>query len=187
MAQAMTIEDGHLLAARITSLDNLIAEQAAVPMIVVMPNGSYPRGAGGVANAFERDIMETIIPAVERNYRVDANAMNRAMAGLSMGAGHTLDIGVKHIDMFAWLGVFSNGVNDSYENTHGQYLDQANNRLRLFWLAIGKDDSLISRYNSLTALLDKKGVKYQSKISDGGHTWSNWRHYLSEMTPLLFK
>lgn len=168
-------------------LDNLIAERAAVPMIIVMPNGSYPRGGGSTANAYERDLLEVIIPEVERNYRVNATAANRALAGLSMGAGQTLDIGMKHLDMFAWMGVFSNGVNDSYADTHGRYLGQANDRLRLLWTAIGEDDSLLPRYNTLLALLDSRNVRHTSKISAGGHTWSNWRHYLHEFAPLLFR
>jgi enterochelin esterase-like enzyme len=166
-------------------LDNLIAEGKAKPMIVVMPNGTYQRG--GQADAFERDLIDTIIPLVEKTYRANTDRTARAICGLSMGAGQTLDVGMKHQELFAWLGVFSNGVTDAYENTHGQYMKTANKNLRLIWIGIGEQDFLLERYKTMVAMFDKNSVKYDPHVSSGGHTWSNWRNYLYDFSPLLFQ
>ena len=167
-------------------LDNLIAEGQAVPMIIVMPNGQY-RGEGVPADAFEQELLTTIIPTVEREYRAKTDARNRAIAGLSMGAGQTLDIGVKHLDTFNWMGVFSNGVTAAYDSTHGQYVDTANDNLGALWLGIGENDFLIERFGTLTELLDGKGVKYQSTIYPGAHEWDVWRKCIRDFAPLLFR
>src|SRR5205085_2838156 len=88
--------------------DNLIAQGKAKPMIIVMPNGMYPRGPEHEKD-FETDVMGCIVPFVEANYRIKKDAKSHAMAGLSMGAAQTLDVGINHSDYFAWLGAFSNG------------------------------------------------------------------------------
>jgi enterochelin esterase-like enzyme len=166
--------------------DNLLADKKAGPMLIVMPNVSYPDPEGaGMANC-ETDLLDVIMPLVESNYRVQADAEHRALAGLSMGAGQTLAIGVKHTELFHWLGVFSNGVNENYAHTHGAYLDTANERLSLLWIALGEKDSLMKDYLTLEKILQDKGVRHISKITPGGHTWRNWRRYLNEFLPLLF-
>jgi enterochelin esterase family protein len=166
--------------------DNLIAMGQAKPMIIVMPNGTYPHTKGHESD-FETDLLEVIVPLVEAHYRVAPGAANRALAGLSMGGFQTLDVGVKHMDQFAWLGVFSAGVRgDEYAQTHGAFLDKANDRLSLFWIGIGEDDFLLPNENDLERLLNGKHVKFVSQISKGGHTWTNWRHYLHDFLPLLF-
>jgi enterochelin esterase family protein len=167
-------------------LDNLIAEKKAVPMIIVMPDGHAPR-TEGVSNAFKEDLVNDIIPFVEANYRVRADAKNRALAGLSMGGFQTLDIGISRQDLFGWIGVFSGGINDTYEETHGRFLDSANDNLSLFWIGIGKTDFLFERNENLLQLLREKKVKHTFRLSEGGHTWKNWRHYLHEFAQLLFK
>lgn len=177
-------------------MDNLFAENKAVPMIIVMPLGHpFPAGMTRSADdrlkrltAFEQDLMGDIIPYVEEHYRVRSDSKNRALAGLSMGGGQTLYAGVKHLDKFAWLGVFSAGIfYESYEDTHGSYLDTANDRLELFWIGCGKDDFLMERNNAMLALLEKKKVKHVYVPSEGGHTWKNWRDYLHEFAQLLFR
>lgn len=168
-------------------LDNLIAAKKAVPMIVVMPDGHAPTSNNDVDNPFHEDLIKEIIPYIESNYRVKKGAENRALAGLSMGGFQTLDIGISHLDMFAWLGVFSGGIRDTYEQTHGKYLDSAKTGLKLFWIAIGKTDFLWERNESLLALLTKKKVKHTFRLSEGGHTWKNWRHYLHEFAQLIFQ
>jgi len=173
-----------------TILDNLIAEGKAVPMLVVTPwgYGDAPLPSRGeVVPAFERDLLENIIPFVEETYRVHTDSNNRAMAGLSMGGRETVTIGIKHLDMFDWLGVFSSGIRDDYEKTYGGYLDSANEKLSLFWLACGKRDFLFNSYQALLELLEAKEVKHVAVISEGGHTWQNWRSYLHEFAQLLFK
>jgi enterochelin esterase-like enzyme len=167
-------------------LDNLIAEKKAVPMIVVMPDGHAPQ-VEGIENAFHEDLINDIIPYVEANYRIKKDAGNRALAGLSMGGFQTLDIGISHQDIFNWIGVFSGGINDTYEQTHGTFLDSANTNLDLFWIGIGRTDFLWERNENLLKLLNEKKVKHTFRQSEGGHTWKNWRAYLHEFTQLLFK
>ncbi|HLX64610.1 MAG TPA: alpha/beta hydrolase-fold protein [Planctomycetota bacterium] len=166
--------------------DNLIASGKAKPMIIVMPNGMYPRGVDH-EHDFETDVMDCIKPFVEATYRVKKDARNQAMAGLSMGAAQTLDVGIKHSDQFAWLGAFSNGIDDKYLKAHDEGLKVANERLALLWLAIGENDFLLTRFKKLTTALEERQIKFVSKISDGGHRWYVWRHYLTEFLPLLFK
>lgn len=173
-----------------TILDNLIAEGKAVPMLVVMPWGygnALLTSRENVVPEFERDLLENIIPFVEKNYRAHTDSGSRAMAGLSMGGRETVTIGVKHLDVFDWLGVFSSGIRDDYEKTHGAYLDSANDKLKLFWLACGKRDFLFNSYETLVELLEAKNVKHVAVVSEGGHTWQNWRSYLHEFAQLLFQ
>ena len=167
-------------------LDKLIAEEKAVPMIIVMPNGHAPT-TEGMENPFQRDLIEEIIPYVEAQYRTKRGSENRALAGLSMGGFQTLEIGIGRQDLFGWIGVFSGGIRDSYEQTHGPFLDTANKKLRLFWIGIGKTDFLWERNENLLKLLEKKGVKHTFRLSEGGHTWKNWRYYLHEFLQLIFK
>jgi enterochelin esterase family protein len=166
--------------------DNLIAAGKAKPMLIVMPNGMYPRGTEHEKD-FETDVMQCIVPFVEANYRVKNDPRSRAMAGLSMGAAQTMDVGINHSDYFQWLGAFSNGIEDKYERAHDAGLKAANERLALLWIAIGEKDFLLSRYKKLIGLLEARQIKHVTKISEGGHQWPVWRHYLSEFMPLLFK
>jgi enterochelin esterase family protein len=166
--------------------DNLIAAGKAKPMLIVMPNGSYSREPGH-ENDFETDWMDAIVPLMESHYRVAPGSANHAMAGLSMGGFQTLNVGVKHMGEFAWLGVFSAGARDDYGETHGKFLGEANDKLRLLWIGIGEEDFLLPGEKKLEALLNERRVKFTSHLSKGGHTWSNWRHYLRDFLPLLFK
>jgi enterochelin esterase family protein len=180
-------DDGWTVVGRANEIaDNLIAAGKAKPMLIVMPNGTYPRGEGH-EHDFEKDLLEEIIPLVEKNYRTAPGAANRAIAGLSMGGFQTLDTGVKHMDEFAWLGVFSAGIRGDYADTHGAFLDKANDRLSLFWIGVGEDDFLLPGEKDLENLLNQKQVKFSAHLSKGGHTWTNWRHYLHDFLPLLFQ
>jgi enterochelin esterase-like enzyme len=167
-------------------LDNLIAAEKAVPMIIVMPDGHAPT-TEGVDNPFHKDLVEEVIPYVESTYRTKKGPENRALAGLSMGGFQTLDIGISRQDLFGWIGVFSAGIRDSYEQTLGEFLDTANKKLRLFWIGIGKTDFLFERNENLLQLLREKDVEHTFRLSDGGHTWKNWRHYLHEFLQLIFR
>ncbi len=167
-------------------LDNLIAEKKAVPMIVVMPDGHAPP-AEGVTNAFGEDLVSDIIPYIEAKYRVRRDPEHRALAGLSMGGFQTLDIGVSRQDLFGWIGIFSGGINETYGQTHGAFLEQANENLKLFWIGIGKTDFLRERNENLLTLLREKKVEHTFRLSEGGHTWKNWRAYLYEFAQMLFK
>jgi enterochelin esterase-like enzyme len=167
-------------------LDNLIAGEKARPMIVVMPDGHAPQREG-IENAFREDLLKDIIPYVEARYRIKPGPEGRALAGLSMGGFQTLDIGVARQDLFGWIGVFSGGIREGYEKTHGTFLDSANDHLRLFWIGIGKTDFLRERNENLLNLLRQKKVEHTFRLSEGGHTWKNWRAYLYEFAQLLFK
>jgi enterochelin esterase family protein len=167
-------------------LDNLIAERKAVPMIIVMPDGHAPESEG-VENPFHKDLIEEIIPYVEDRYRTKPGQDNRALAGLSMGGFQTLDIGISRQDLFGWIGVFSAGIGDTYEQTHGAFLGTANDKIKLLWIGIGKTDFLWERNENLLKLLEKKDVEHTFHLSEGGHTWKNWRHYLHEYLQLIFK
>jgi len=189
-------------------LDNLIAEKKAKPMVVVMPAGhAGPFRTGGPrprADEFVQDFLSDIMSLVEKRYRVYTDRKNRALAGLSMGGGQTLNIGIPHLDKFAYLGVFSSGVfgisgnrggatnapaGPTFEEQHQARLDDAKLKkgLKLFWFATGKDDFVIETSRATVAMFKKHGFAVVYKESDGGHTWINWRDYLYEFAPQLFR
>jgi enterochelin esterase family protein len=181
-------------------LDNLIAEGRAVPMIVVMPAGHVPRVsldetlAGVAGGAFGRDFLEEVVPYVEANYRVRAGPRNRAIAGLSMGGLQTLQVGLTHLDMFSQLGVFSagffgDGAPQRFAAANERLLRdrRTNGRIRLFWIATGVDDFVMPATRATRAMLDQYGIRYTYRETPGGHTWPNWRSYLREFAPLLFR
>jgi enterochelin esterase family protein len=186
-------------------LDNLIAASKAKPMVVVMPAGhTGPFRFGGARPAvdeFAQDFLNDIMPHVEKNYRVYTDREHRAMAGLSMGGGQTLNIGIPHLEKFAYLGVFSSGVfgitgrgregappAPSFEEQHQQVLDDPKLKegLRLFWFATGRDDFLVETSRATVAMLKKHQFNVVYQESDGGHTWTNWRNYLYAFAPQLF-
>ena len=182
-------------------LDNLLAQGKAKPMVVVMPFGhAAPLDmkdiAGSLARnnaAFSDDLLKDIIPYVEKNLRVDTSRDGRAMAGLSMGGAETLYVGLSNLDMFSYLGVFSAGIfsgEQEFEKRHQQVLESpdTNQRLKLFWIACGTKDLLAyPGAKKLAGVLDRHGIKYELRESDGGHTWINWRDYLNEFVPKLFR
>jgi enterochelin esterase-like enzyme len=136
---------------------------------------------------FEKSLVADIVPFIEKNYRVRADKDSRAVAGLSMGGGHTFRITVDNPEMFGYIGVFSAGVRNADEKVESQLKNlKAGNKL--YWVACGVDDSLAyAGSQTLVALLKKLGFNHTFRESTGGHTWANWRIYLSEMAPLLFK
>ena len=176
--------------------DNLIAAGKAKPMIVVMPAGHTTPGQGGApaADAFARDLLGDVMPYVERNYRTLPRREQRAIAGLSMGGQQTLNVGLTNLDRFSYLGVFSsgwfgeNGAATFARNNQSLLSDQKlNDRIRLFWIATGKDDFVMPSTKATLALLDQHKIRYDYKETEGGHTWPNWRAYLNEFAPLLFR
>jgi enterochelin esterase-like enzyme len=184
-------------------LDNLLAAKKAKPMIVVMPNGSMPRpaapqaGAGGasVQDKFADELLKNVVPYVEKNYRVLANQQSRAIAGLSMGGGQTLRVAPRNPDLFAYIGVWSSGVNPQttadFEQLNAAFLDHAdktNKAVKVFWVGVGeKDTGANGSAKNLVAVLNKHGIKNEFHESSGAHTWINWRHYLNDYAPLLFR
>lgn len=177
-------------------LDNLIAAGDAAPMIVVMPAGHVPAdlstdmfGAG--ADLFARDVVESVIPYIDANYRTAGGQQNRAIAGLSMGGFQTLNIAFTHPELFDYAGIFSSGwftqEPAALEAQFGPALENANEEFDLIWSATGSDDFVLGSTEAMIALFDSHGVEHTHVRTDGGHTWVNWRDYLRDFAPLLFR
>jgi enterochelin esterase-like enzyme len=194
-------------------LDNLIAAQKAVPMIVVMPNGSLPRPANfprstpgtppspefraameAAQNRFTEELLKEVVPVVERTYRVKAGAENRALAGLSMGGGQTLRVLTAQPDQFAYVAIWSAGIfggnAEEWAKRNQAFLgaaDKVNGYVKRLEISIGDQDFLLDATKALTGVLEKHGIKHEVHISGGGHTWINWRHYLNDWAQKLFR
>ena len=195
-------------------MDNLIAQGKAEPMILVMTNGNISQEAcpGETSEGFKVPTMmlpktmegsfETAFPDVvkfiEKTYRVKKDKAHRAIAGLSMGGFHSLFISINNPDLFDYVGLFSaavdqqqNGNSDGHPEIYADRNAKIDNLFsknpKLFWIGIGKTDFLFKNNNDLRAYLDSKKHKYTYLETDGGHIWRNWRIYLTEYTPLLFK
>jgi enterochelin esterase family protein len=197
-------------------MDNLIARGKAKPMIVVMTNGNanqagaqnevqaIPTGGqqGMAANQrltgkFETHLVKDLIPFIEKNFRTLTGKDNRAIAGLSMGGMHTQTITNDNPGLFSYIGVFSMGImNIGQQNQDAARLEEErkaklealkNSGYKLYWIACGKDDFVYKGVVTLRETLDKINFKYVYRESTGGHTWANWRIYLSEFSPMLFK
>jgi len=179
-------------------LDNLIAANKAVPMIVVMPDANMSFSAFDEAGLqlFESELKNNIIPFVEKNYRVKPGAANRALAGLSMGGIHTLYTGIKNTDQFSYLGVFSSGWIIPIQNkiADAQYdfikvnASAINANLKLLWIAMGgKEDIAYKNCQVMLGKLDGIPIKYTYYEYPGGHTWPVWRNNLYNFAPLLFR
>ena len=180
-------------------LDNLIAAGKAKPMIVVMTDGhAYSPQFTGMPTTnmisrnitdFERDLVEDVLPFVEANYRVRKDAAGRAIAGLSMGGGQSLTIGLNHLERFGWVGGFSSFVRDP-ETAVGKALanpQATNQKLKLLWIACGKDDRLMENSRQFVEVLKKSGVRCDFHETEGNHSWPVWRRYLADFAPLLFQ
>lgn len=173
--------------------DNLIAKGKARPMLIVMPYGHTPKIPADVRSigrygAFEKDLIEDVVSYVQKSYRVSTNRKDRAIAGLSMGGGQSLTVGLGNLDLFAWLGAYSSAV------PRGESLDKLlaqpksiNKRLNLLWIGCGKSDFLFERNTNFIERLKTDDIKYVSHISEGGHEWRVWRRYLNKFLPLLFE
>jgi len=179
-------------------LDNLIAEGKAKPMLVVMPDGNVGMFGFGenTLKMFEAELKRSVIPYVEKTYRAESEAKNRALAGLSMGGLQTLYVGLNNTDLFSALGVFSSGWIQPMQNAlaDAQYAfmkknaDRINQDLRLFWIAMGgKEDIAYKNCQTMLAKFDEMKIKYTYSEYPGGHTWPVWRDNLYSMAPLLFK
>jgi enterochelin esterase family protein len=174
-------------------LDNLIATRKAVPMIVVMTDGhaflgNEPEGRAKNIAAFERDLLEDVMPLVETHYRTVNTPDKRAIAGLSMGGGQAVAIGLKHLERFAWIGGMSSSVREPEHNFAAFLANPVTDakRLRLLWLAIGKDDFLLKENRLFNQLLAERRVPHEYIETQGNHSWPVWRRYLAELAPRLF-
>lgn len=191
-------------------LDNLIAAGKAEPMIVVMTNGNAALQAapGESSLGFAAPTMnlpktmegsfETAFPDVvnfiDSNYRTKADKKHRAIAGLSMGGFHSLHISKEYPDMFDYIGLFSAAIlpdrkvsSPIYDNFDAKLKTQFDKKPALYYIAIGNKDFLFDANTQFRHMLDEKGYKYTYLETGDGHIWKNWRIYLSDFAPRLFK
>lgn len=185
-------------------LDNLIAAGKAKPMLIVMPDGHAadpssmdPVLRGQNTRLFEQDLLESVIPLVESHYRTAKGPEARALAGLSMGGNQTLNIGLAHPAMFAYLGVFSSAagfnpqMQEEFVKKFGPTLsasEKLNAQLRLFWIGCGSADFLYKRNIEMVEMLKQHNIRHVYKETPGaGHVWPLWRQHLAEIAQLLFR
>ncbi|MBL8813052.1 MAG: hypothetical protein JNM43_22985 [Planctomycetaceae bacterium] len=175
--------------------DNLIADGKAVPMIVVMPNGRAQKNDRPVGNVFEsapafgvfeRDLLDDVIPAIESRYSVQADREHRAVAGLSMGGGQSLNFGLGHLDTFAWVGGFSSAPNTKKPEELVPDADKAKQQLKLLWLSCGNKDGLINISQNTQRYLKSKEVPHLWNVDGHGHDATHWRNNLYYFAQLLF-
>jgi enterochelin esterase-like enzyme len=188
-------------------MDNLIAEGKTKPMIIVNPLGyarqgvglgpeaaaaAAPAGPGGATGggAFGKDLLEDVIPYVEKTFRTLPGADNRALGGLSMGGGQTAAIGFSHPDLFHYIVIMSAGSANAAE-TYPDFFNNAaatNKKIKLLWMGVGKDDTLVGAgAKALDESLTAKGITHTFRLTEGRHEWVVWRHHLNEVAPLLFR
>ncbi len=193
-------------------MDNLIAAGKAEEMIVVMTNGNADQQAAPgeskeglykpttqlprtMEGSFERSFRD-VISFVDANYRTVAAKQGRAIAGLSMGGFHSMHISRIYPDTFDYVGLFSAAIMpdkqraagvEMYANIPETLAKQRDNGLKLYWIACGNSDFLWQANLDYRNMLDSMNFPYTFRESDGGHIWRNWRIYLSEFVPQLFK
>lgn len=204
-------EDAWVTQGRATQiLDNLIARGQAKPMIVVFTNGNISQEAAPLENStgytrptmslpqtmegsFETSFPE-IVNFIDGRYRTIAKKTSRAVCGLSMGGFHTLNLSLNYPDMFNYSGMFSAAIGVSDPSVSPMYMDfdsklatYFSKKPALLWIGCGKTDFLYKANKDFMNKLDQNGFQYTYMETDGGHIWRNWRIYLSEFVPLLFK
>ena len=210
------IESGWTMIGRANNiLDNLIAEGKARPMLVVMPlghavqsfwagparpspNAPAPgagRGAGqppapAGLNLFGRELVEEVIPMIEGSFKVSKRADDRAIGGLSMGGGLTMNVAFNRPELFRHVVIMSSGA-ATPDQTYPTFFASAakiNQQFKTFWIGIGKDYALVGAGSkTLTDTLNAKGIKHTYRVTEGRHEWTVWRQHLNEVAPLLFR
>lgn len=175
--------------------DNLIHDGKAVPMIVVMPNGRAQKNDRAEGNTFatapafavfERDLLDDVIPAIESRYSVQADREHRALAGLSMGGGQSLNFGLAHLDTFAWVGGFSSAPNTKAPEELIPDAKKAKEQLKLLWLSCGNKDGLIRVSQRMQRHLKEKDIPHVWNVDGHGHDGTHWRNNLYHLAQLLF-
>jgi enterochelin esterase-like enzyme len=173
--------------------DNLLAQKSSLPMIIVMTDGhadlADEEGIGRRnLEKMEDDLMGAVVPLIDRTYRTLADRDHRAICGLSMGGFQSMFIGLRQLDSFAWVCGMSAYV-PNVEALCAPALNdpKTNERLRLFWHEIGKDDFLLPQQQLFEATLAKHGIKHDFHVTEGNHSWPVWRGYLGELLPRLFR
>ena len=183
-------------------MDNLIEKGLAKPMIVVMPNGNanqraantlgmetltFDRNDPKYANAYVKSLVTEIVPFIEKEYRAIPKADSRAIAGLSMGGGHTTSATILYPGVFSYICPLSSGIRESdHLDADLQGIKKAG--YKLYWIGVGKDDTNAYRNSQvLDQALTKNGMPHTLYVSNDAHVWKNWRLYLNTFARLLFK
>jgi enterochelin esterase-like enzyme len=181
-------------------LDNLMSGGKAVPMIVVMPNGRAlandqppppeglmkPEHIAGFA-AFERELLEVLIPAVEAKYSVFDDRRHRAIAGLSMGGGQALNFGLGHLDRFAWIAGFSAAPNTRQASQLLPDADAARHQLALLYLSCGNQDGLFERSQGFHRYLKEHEIPHVWNVDGYGHDRESWAENLYQFAQRIFR
>ena len=182
-------------------LDNLIEKGLAKPMIVVMPNGNpgqqaaaplgldvktFDRNDPAFANAYVKSLVEEIIPFIEKEYRAIPKPASRAIAGLSMGGGHTTSATILYPGVFSYICPMSCGIQES-ETLDASLQGIKKAGYKLYWIGCGTADFAWPGTEVLDKALTRNGMEHTLYASDGGHVWANWRLYLNTFAQLLFK
>ena len=190
-------------------LDNLIADKQAKEMIVVLPYGNptklkapsnlpplgeapnaatSPSGGRQVgADVFSKDLINDLMPYIEKNYRTINNRDNRAIGGFSRGGNQALFNGLSNLDKFSYLCSYSSFTSTDIANVYDN-ADDTNKKIHLFWLGVGTDDFLYGNARDYMEFLDTKGIKSVKEFTTDkyGHTWMNAKYFLYKTLPLLF-
>jgi enterochelin esterase-like enzyme len=178
-----------------TLLDNLIADGKAVPMIIVMPNGRAQVNdrveGNGMQSApafakFEDDLLKDLIPSIEAKYSVQGDREHRALAGLSMGGGQSLNFGLKHLDTFAWVGAFSAAPNTRRPEQLISEAAEAKKQLKLLYLSCGNRDGLIGISQGVHGYLKEKGIPHIWHVDSNAHDPTHWRNNLYFFAQRIF-
>lgn len=175
-------------------LDNLIATQAAKPMLLVMPFGhAVPQGAPNESEnnrLFEAELLTDILPFVDAHYRTARGAANRGVAGLSMGGMQALALGLRQPDVFGWIGVFSPIMERDFETRYEKELATGaalNKKLSWFFVGCGTEDQLFKGTAALHDTLTARGITHAYRTGEGRHSWVVWRKHLAEVAQKAFK
>lgn len=186
-------------------LDNLMADGKARPMLIVMPQGHALQAAGVgpvvritgetsmYTERFPKDLLEDVVPLVEKIYRAVPDADHRAIAGLSRGGGQALSIGLAHQDLFHYVLGYSAAISTQFMDADEVFRDalanpaSINKKLHVLWLSCGRQDFLYEANRQFADSLKAKGVKLTVRETEGAHVWGVWRNNLNESATLLFK
>jgi len=179
-------------------LDNLYAEGKIEPMIVVLPNGRAMKDDRAVGNimapdkvaafaAFEKDLLSDLIPFIDSKYPVYKDSEHRAIAGLSMGGGQSLNFGLGNLDKFAWVGSLSAAPNTKKPEDLVPDPEAVKAKLKLLWISCGSSDGLISFSKRTHDYLAEKGVPHIYYIEPGVHNFKVWKNGLYMFSQLIFK
>jgi enterochelin esterase-like enzyme len=177
-------------------LDNLIADGKATPMIVVMPNGraqANDRAEGNIYAAgpafanFERDLLDDVIPAIESRYSASTDREQRALAGLSMGGGQTLNFGLAHLDRFAWIGAFSSAPNTKAPADLVPDPEAVTRQLKLLYLSCGNRDNLFRVSQGVHVYLKERNVPHIWNVDGHAHDPTHWRNNLYHFAQRIFR